>query len=576
MFSFDGAHMEKGLAAIVIVAMAGLCFGAGETVLDGIIPKTAEGKLVQEMFGRKIADAKASATDEDDVAVSRQLLKAAEDGSTADKLRISLYTTTLRLLTQTGSEASTQLARQALEGLDALAPLEPLEKARYSKEISAHQVARSRTARVSADDAARMAREAIEATIEYAKLGASDINSAADVAASLGAAKGWATTYRLSEYSSELAELDKTAKTSALNAVKLKEGIEKVGALKRAKDVDGAKAMSKTVAQLYLEGWGDLKNAAKYYEEIDEPRAQAVCRAAKALEAEKVDPAQGLEALEGLVKVREGLRDLARQRVTESGGRLAQGLGELTLSEEKQAKLKLLTVQLEGGSDSPGDDGLRKKLLAAYGNIRGKLDVLGPERVRLTYNFSHKLQMKDWEIRSGEWEIGKGALACRTSGSSGLIECRFPFRADKPFKISFNCGGKYSVGANLYLKGWDGDDSKDAFFHLTDDGLYYNGDSYASNRAVRLSVKKAYHMEVSSKGDGQLTWKLDGQSYTYKPRYGAKGSFVLQLSTRYADRTLSAFKNVVIEGTMLPKQDWAPEESKKKDKEKDRDRRDAD
>lgn len=553
-----GFVLATVLAATCLAAQA-----ASDAVLDGIIPQTPEGKIVKDLFGKKIVDAKATSGDEDDLEVARQLMTAQGDSSTAPKLKTALSLTALRLSMASGTGPAAELARQALEALDKTAPMGTLEKYRYLKEIASHRLTKARSEHKTGDEMAKIATQALEAAIAFIREAMNDEGSTAELVALLPVARSWVAVYGLQEYSSSLSDLEKSYKAGIALRARLKDALDKLGALNRAKDTDGAKAAAKTVADLYLEGWGNLKSAAKYYEGIDEPRALTVRRAAAMLEEPtKMDMATAPATLEQLIKLSDSLKGPAKTSVNLSSLQLAKAYLNNDPPEASVGRVKLMIVQLEAATGESPTEKLRKELTAAYGKFQGKLEIIGADRIRLTYDFSSHSQIKDWETSSGQWDVQGGVLACRTNSyGTGQINCRFPFRQDKPFKVSYTCGGKYEAGCQLNIRAWGAQwNLAEAAFTIGRYGLYYNaGDSYSNDRRVQLNADKTYPVTVSSQGDGNITWTLGGLTYQNKLRSGVKGSFQLQFATRDADKTLTAFRNVVIEGTILPKADWAPE-----------------
>ena len=113
-----GSDMKRtGWLVGLVLAGAGVCLGqwAGPTSLPADpTAQSAEGKIVQDMFGKRIAEAaKGKLKEEDTLAVTNQLLAAASDGSTSGKLKVALATSALRMSVMIGSEPSGRLARKA-------------------------------------------------------------------------------------------------------------------------------------------------------------------------------------------------------------------------------------------------------------------------------------------------------------------------------------------------------------------------------------------------------------------------------------------------------------------------------
>lgn len=564
----------------LVLAVAGVCLGqwAGPTSLPADpTAQSAEGKIVQDMFGKKLADAsKGRLKDEEVLALTNQLLAAASDGSTAPKLKIALAMSALRVSVMMGSESSGHLAHKAMDMIQSAAPMDAVEKAFYLKEIAARRLGKAHLEHFNADEMQALAKAAIEMSMSYADVAMNDDDSALEVAATMRQTRAWMNLYRLREYTQSLDDMDKQVKAASLKRVRLKEALARLEAAKRSKDADGIKAALKAVAIVYLETEGDLHAAAKYFAGED-PRGKVVVAAVDVLDhPSPLDTKKALDAIDGLVRLIDSLTDVAKVNASKT----ALELGNLYLASDPPqsaaAKVKLAMVQWQSVTGTSSGEKLKKALSEEYGTIQGKLESLGSGRARLTYEFKNSAEINDWETQGGTWEVGNSMLGCKTSigSKTGVIQCRMPFRQDKPFRVTFTGAARHELTAKIVVTPWKSDRWREPTltFKVMEDGLYaYSFERDWSDSKTHLINDKSYKIELSSTGDGNVLWSVNGsEAYTFKPSAenadDFKGSFKLVLQTKGADRGPTLFDSVVIEGTILPRPDFIPGESKKSGK----------
>jgi hypothetical protein len=580
---------EAGWLVCLVLAGAGACFGQGAsfTALPADpTAQTAEGKIVQEMFGKKIDTAKARLKDDDVLAVANQLLAAANDGSISGKLKLALAMTGLRVSVVVGSEESGRVARKALEVIQSTSPMGAVDRAFYLKEISLRRLAKARLEHLSNDDLQAVAKTAMEASMSYADVAMNDDEVSADVVSVMRQMRTWMNLYKLKEYSQSLDDLDKEYKAVMVKRVRLKEALARLDTAKRAKDPEGVKAASKVLAAVYLDSGGDLRSAAKYYRGADDPRGKVVVAAVDVLDHPKpLDTRKALETIDGLVHLIDSLTDVAKINAS----RTALELGGLYMAsdppESAVAKVKLAMMQWQSITGTSQNDKLKKELAEAYGPIQGKLEALGSGRVKLTYDFSSRTQINDWDPLDGTWDVGAGMLGCKTSNSSkpGSIEFRLPFRQDRPFKISFTGVARRELTVKVFVTPWKSGRGHDRtlIFKMLEDGAYcYSFEPDWTDSKTHLLSEKPCKIELSSEGDGNIAWSINGtEAHVFTPGEnnvkGFKGSFKFALQTRGADRTPTVFDSVVTEGVILPSADYVPDDYQKADKKGDQGKTDA-
>ena len=572
---------KAGWLVCLVLAGASVCFGQGAasvTLPADPTAQTPEGKVVQEMFGKKIGDAARGRLKEEELqAVANQLLAAANEGSASDKLRIALAMSGLRVSVAGGSEESGRLARKALDVIQSTSPMSAADKAFYLKEIPVRRLAKARAEHLSIEEVQAAAKTAMDACMAYADAAMSDDDNSADVAAIMRQMRVWMNLYKLKEYSQALDDLDKQYKGAMVKRVRLREALARLDAAKRTKDPEGVKAASKALAGVYLESGGDLRSAAKYYSGADDPRGKVVVAAIDVLDHPKpMNTKKALEAIDGLARLIDSLTDVAKINASKT----ALQLGGLYMAsdppESAAAKVRLTMKQWQSITGTSEGDKLKKDLSEAYGPIQGKLESLGGGRVKLAYDFSNRVQINDWDPLDGSWDIGTGMLGCKTTNSSkpGSIEYRLPFRQDKPFKITFTGVARRELTIKVFVTPWKSGRGHDRtlIFKMVEDGAYcYSFERDWSDSKTHLLTEKPCKVELTSDGDGNISWSVNGSEvHVFTPSENNakdfKGSFKFAMQTRGADRTPTVFDSVIVEGAILPSPEYVPDEYKKADK----------
>ncbi len=409
------------------------------------------------MFGKKIAGLP-KAGDEEGLAVARQLLAAANDGATGPKLKAALAMSSLRVSLVLGTEDATALAHTALNTFASAGTLSPVDKAFYLKEIPARRLAKARSEHRNSDELQTIAKTAIEASIAYAQATLGDDNSNIELSGLLQQVRAWTTQYKLKEYASSLDDLQKLSKAASIKRLRLKDALAKLESLKQANnDPQGIRTASKAVGQVYLEVEGNFRSAARYYAGTDDPKGKVVVETIDLLDhPDPLDTKRALDALEGLAKIIDPLNDIAKANASRTALQLAGLYLATDPPEGAAAKTKLAMVQWQSAANAAESEKLKKELSDAYGPIQGKLEVIGEGRVRLSYDFNSYSEIKDWETLSGTWDVGKSMLGAKsTKDHAAIVECRLPFRCDRPFKVTFNGAAHHEMTAKLYVTTWN-------------------------------------------------------------------------------------------------------------------------
>jgi len=264
------------------------------------------------------------------------------------------------------------------------------------------------------------------------------------------------------------------------------------------------------------------------------------------------------------------MEDPVRSQLARTAKGMCQAYLDSGPAEVEAAKARLLVAQLQVLLGASSADKRRQDLADAYGGLNGKLEIIDEENVRVLYDFSDAKQLADWQPGVGVWAIGKGVLGAKTRPyGSGRCDQRLRFRADRPFKLSFDGSAKYELSVELKLYPWGANwQSRSERFSLRGDdaSLHVLGIGW-SDRRYRIAEGNVYRFEISTDGKGGFAWSVNNvMVYAYSPpkdrQTDVLGAYVVQLRTESADRSLTAFDNVVMEGAVLSEPLWRPPEKK--------------
>jgi len=523
--------------------------------------ETPEEKLVRELYGKRIEEAKATPADADDVALAKELLTAANDTNTSEKMKVLLAQTALNLLTPLGTEEGVALARKALDVIDRIQPMPPGDKAGVSRDLAARCLAHAAEEKLRPDQIKPIALDAAKAHLDYAQIVMQNPDELAKAEGASAYAARIVDAYRLTDLNERVSFLQKAIATMRVRHAAIQTAMARFKTAQAGGSELAIKAASRGVADVYLTHDGDLVSAHKYLASTGDPRESAVGAAATFLTSSKLDPATCLEAVQALANLCKGLGEEPRAKVADVALQMCKGYLTGKTTELGASKAKLLTVQLQTLLGMVGADELRRKIDTAYHVVNCKIEVLEGNRIRATYDFSDEKQMKDWDAQTGTWGVGKGALVCKTEAySAGQASNKLRFRADKPYRIAFTGAAKYDLTASLYygsLRSSIG--SYYARFSFNSGiglSLYGYGTSWYDYK-TRLQGGTAYKFEIAGDGKGALSWSINGvlmkdvKARDGSPYVARAGDFSLCLGTDGSDRTPTAFKGVIVEGEIV-------------------------
>lgn len=537
------------------------------TLLAGYSPvalgAAQDDKVVDETYGQRLKQAQASAEDADDLVIVQEMLTAAEDRANSASLRSTLARRALTACLALNSPKALEQAQKAMEAANAAEPLSSVEQARLSSDLAQRRLAVARSARHSADELNTLAGQAVEAIIAYAEALMEAPGREAEVGEALRKAKTVATANNAND-NGQLDDLSERYKNYTNRGKLLAVAMKHLKDAQDRGDKDGAAVAGASVAEILLKADGDLVSAAEYLQQSDDGQAKAV-KAAGSYLKDKVLPPAG----ECLADV-EALAGLAEKYKGASGARIAEAAVQLCQAYQKKAagaeasKARLLLTRLSKAmptTEKIDEAKIRQSILEAYNPIRGKLTVLPDGRARISYDFSNKQQLEDWNSNDGMWEVGQGVLGCKTQAyDDGTLTNKIRLNGKKPFRITFKGVAKYELVLLLYSDDWSTQSSwsMNNFverFCLNREGLL-NGQRWSANwtsSSGKIRPGAAYQFDVSFDGEKQFLWKINGvevRKFDAAQRFLSKRQpFVkVHLGTESSDHVPTVFDDVVIEG----------------------------
>lgn len=453
--------------------------------------QSPEAKAFVDMFGQKIAAARATPAEDDDLALARTMIFMASDSGTNDSFRYILARGALDILFAIPvSDATAEPVRMAVELAESVRPLPESDKIGLRRDIAVRQFMASKGKR--ADEIATLAKFAAEAQVAYANLIAGDPNRLRDAEAALTSARSMVTTYRLDSVREavdsamtafNLSKARRSRQTALEAAVK--------AALEKG-DAAGLVTARRGLAQLWIETEGDIPAAARYLEGSTDSRDKAILSAAVMLsDPEKFDANNSLPIIETLYRTGQLLPEIPRQKIYNCGGQMCQLYLATNPPEASAVKARMMLNQMIGATlAKAAAEGIRKRMEEVYGSFYGKLDVMPDgKRVRLTYDCSDPNQMKDWDA-SGEWAIQNNMFLHRCNPDKfGSLRTKIRFNAFKPIRVTAVGRGTHEVAAALQ------------FFSGMETKRIYQIDCQVGKKGVRVGAMSRNESLVSEVSD---------------------------------------------------------------------------
>jgi len=548
--------------ACAIALLGGVLLGGGRA-----LAQSEEDKLVKDMYGQKIAAARATPSEDDDVALANEMLLVAADGGSSDKLRAALAKAALGVAMPLRSEPGVQQAKRAVEVLDSVAPLPPEERATVVRELATRQLNLSRGRKP--EEVSASAQALVEAHVSYAKVFMSDLTKTQDVDIALNSARTLVASYKLSDLKEAVDAATETHNLAKVRRTRLMAAEARLKAAQDSGDAGSIHVASQALAQVYVECDGDLVAAAKCLTAIEEHKEKLIAVAAAFLgDPNKLDRTTCLDTVEALARLATPLGPSARARIGDCAMRMAQAFLEGNPAELPAAKARLLIIQCQTLTGQAPAEQTRRKLEAFSRGLRGKAEILGGGRIRVSYDFSDETQFKDWDSATPDaWTVQKGAVVRKPGeGRGSFIYSKLFFKADKPLKVSFVGRAERELVASMaVLANFRHTPVHINTFCLRRTGATMDlfGTSWTNDR-IQIGANQPWRYEILVDGRSQGSWAINGnivREQTFKLR-GPDGLSDTCCQVRLwgisAPNGVLAFGNVVIEGEVIVPDASAP------------------
>ena len=544
-------------ACVFITLLAGARIATGMT--DEQVASAR--REVAKQYASIIKQVQATPASADDIAMARQLLAAAGEGSGGEAARLGMIAIATDLLLPLDGQQAGVLIRQAMDASERIRPYSPLARCRIMREATGGRLARAEQRRASQVEIRPLSRAAVEADLAYVEAAAGEEDIPRDADAALLAARSRITQYGLNDLLGRLGVANEKLRNERTWRMHMRQAEAKLKETTKGKDPRAITAASRVLGNLVLDRMGDVTKAARYFSAMGTDEERAVLAGASFLEnPESLDADSCLAAAEYLARKAVELESPAKGRLAECALAMCEHYEAGKPSVIGGTKAKVLMGQLEVMLGRTPGDTFWAMVEREFGKLYGKREWLGDKRVRVTYDFSDAAQAKDWQAHDGAWEAGKGMLGCKTvQYGRGHATSKLRFCLDRPFRISMQAKADNEVGLHLALGGSSSTSSyahNDYASFVLDKtyGLqaYVAGERHTDPRA-KLVKGKLYTFELVSGLDGDLVWLVNGEKIrSFKKSriisYTSRKKFGVRLFTEGSDYLVTTFDNVVIEG----------------------------
>lgn len=483
----------------------------------------AEAKLVQDLYGKRIARALATAEGGDNIALSRELLLAAADPVNPQLLRHLLAMAAVKVAAPAGGAEGAKLAREALALANRLQKLKPVLKRELELRIAERRYDAAWKAGADMKARAPLAAKLVEAQIGLARalMAEEELERAKTI---LTTARGKARAHRLTGAEVDVEAAFDSLRAFAFRLERIRRAETQLQRARLAANAESIKSSRQRLGLIYLFADGDLAKANSYLAGTGHKYEAAVKAALEfTLNPKKLPPGRActgiVEWLGQAAKAAEN-KD-AQLRIATAGMNLCRGFLASSPRGLVATKARLLLIQMEKlAGDSPADR-LARKLKASYGSLEGKVEVLQQGVVRISYDFSNQKQLGDWSNKDGQWQVARIAGKEVLVGLAGnrnraRTESRLRFRAHKPLSLSFLASGRESLtGILIFLR--RNDPRYGTHVLEFDLGAYGNRESvlresgwgaWRDTRA-KLVPNTTYKIEINWDGERTVAWSVN-------------------------------------------------------------------
>lgn len=551
---------EHGLIRCALAAMvlAACCAGAAADTPPEA-PDEDGGALIEQMYGRDIADARRTSDPEDDLAIIKLLFAASREDKNSQSLRLAAIRTALDLLAPLHTNDAADLIAEALTALQTMSDLSACEQAKLRRDVLDARYRAFRRRDTPRADVEEAATDLAEAHLDFAALVVAENNSDEFLEAdrSLRTARNLIANLRLTRLAGRQRQLTDTLQRARRRAQRFRDARKRLKQAQQAGALGAINRARTQLARLYLQFDGDLLAAGEHIRGTGDPlEAPVVDAAAFLLNPAKLNADTCLDTIDALSTFAKELDDAPKQV-------LCDGLYEMCTAylatepkgpDATRARLRL--AELGAILKLREDEKFLNALSERYGGLHGEMTVIGKGRVRFTYDFKADEQAEDWSVDNGTWGVAGGTLACRTGRGNGAVAHKVRFRTDRPFLLRFKARAAYAIQARLpqYVAGAT-DASYLNYLNFYRHRTYARAfGAYTRQSGMALKPGQSYVIEAECDGKGSMSWSINDRTVIKADSAESfkkfrKSPMGVHLSTRYTKKRATSFDDVVIEGT---------------------------
>ncbi len=523
--------------------------------------------VLEAVYGERIRRAARTPSEADDLDLARDLLIAANDTSYDEPLRLRLARAAFDVAAEMTSRAGQVLLERSVETADQIKPLSEARRA-YCRSV----VASGRLRRVKADPDAlpdeitRSAEAAARAHLAFVQAVWGESDLMPEARASMTAATRLLQRHELVHLADDVNHGQRLLRRAGARDRLLERVLERIEAARNSPDPNALLAPRAKLVDIYLTFDGDIASARQVVEGTGHSEQQTILDAHTFLTgSELLDSNTLLRTASRLVLLGKRAGPPASRRLGGLAERMARLVAKGARGQAHRLRAKALLSEAMKLAETDPASVLLRRIRRETGGVYGQFVLLPDGQVRLGYDFSSSVQLRDWSGPVNQWGVRKRSLVCLPSGQSTCqTQHKLRFRADEPLRIKFRCVGRYRLGVTVQAVNTQ--DARACHWNLYASSssayAYAHGQSDRCD-GLKLQPGQPQAWEVTIDPKGQSTWKVDGKTVAKlrAPRVGPDelgklGLSVTLLGYGMRSEATEAYDDVAITGTpMLPEDD---------------------
>lgn len=494
------------------------CLAASVAVLaEPASGPSPEAKLIDELYGKRIAEATASHDATDNIVLANELLTAAQDQANPVNLRALLAEEAAQLASRVGTKDAADVARKALALTNSLNPQPSMEREQTQVQIFRQLLAGARAN--APTECPTLVACLVRAEMALARSQA--LADKIDMAnATLTAARVDIRGANDPDLEDDLGALGKDMKVLAARAARIRLAQGQLEKAQTEGDAAGIKAARQKLGLVYLMVDGDVSKAGTLLAGTGDPNEPGVTALAMFLADSKRLPEGNAcgDVVDALLKTAGAAElDQAKVKIAAATADMCRVFTKANTSGLAATKVRLLMAQAEDLAGQSESAKLLAKIKENYPGLGARMEFLHDDVFKFTYDFSTKRQAKDWSPRGENetWEFTAGAGDCLIGKPRShqyiQIHNRLYFKADKPLKLSFRAAGTSDLtGYLLFSQSWIGRVSCQlGANNNTVSTIRQDFDSLWNDNNVRVG-RGVHRIEISWDGQSKVSYAVNG------------------------------------------------------------------